>query len=267
MPELPDVAAFGKYFQKHAIGRKIASAKVHDPRIVRGLPAAELESALEGRKFLATRQHGKYLFAQTDRAGWLIMHFGMTGYLHYFEDPEDDPKYDRLLFRFEGGGFLSYVNQRMLGWVGLTENPGEFVERRGLGRSALDSGFGYREFRKIFSGRKGEIKSALMNQELIAGIGNVYSDEILFQSRIHPKRKVSGLSEKELKSIFDHIGEVLRTAVDRNADVSDFPQNYLLRDRRKGAKCPVCGIELKTAKVGGRTAYFCPHCQPANGEQ
>jgi len=261
MPELPEVATFGKYLEKYAIGRKIASARVNDARIVRGLPAAELERGLAGRKFISTRQHGKYLFAETDGAGWLVMHFGMSGYLQYFENSGDDPKYGRVIIRFEGSGFLAYVNPRMLGWVGWTANPQELIAHKGLGQSAMDRGFGYREFRKIFSGRKGEIKSALMNQGLIAGIGNIYSDEILFQARIHPKRKTDDLSEKELKSVFDNIKEVLRTAVDRNADYGDLPQKYLLRDRRKGARCPVCASTLETGKVGGRTAYFCPNCQ------
>jgi formamidopyrimidine-DNA glycosylase len=149
----------------------------------------------------------------------------------------------------------------MLGWVGLMGDPDELIARKGLARSAVDRRFGYREFRKIFSGRKSEIKPALMNQGLIAGIGNIYSDEILFQARIHPRRKTNDLTEKELKSVFDNIKEVLRTAIDRNADYGDFPREYLLRNRRKGAGCPVCGSRLETAKVGGRTAYFCPNCQ------
>jgi len=261
MPELPEVATFRKYLENHAIGRQIASVEVKDSRIVHGLPASELEKKLAGRKLISTRQHGKYLFAETDGAGWLIMHFGMTGYFKYFENSEDDPQYDRLLIRFSGGGFLSYVNQRMLGWVGLTGDPDELIAYRGLGRSAEDRRFGYREFRKIFSGRKSEIKSALMNQGLIAGIGNIYSDEILFQARIHPKRRANDLTEKELKSIFNNMKEVLRTATDRNADYGDLPEKYLLRERRKGAKCPVCETRLETAKVGGRTAYFCSKCQ------
>lgn len=261
MPELPDVACFAKYFEKYAMGRKIASAHVEDARIVRGLPAGKLEKELSGRSFISTRLHGKYLFAETDGKKWLITHFGMTGHFQYFENPEDDPKHDRMLIRFEAGGYLSYVNQRMLGWIGLTENPDELIELKGLGPSALDSRFGYGEFKRIFSGRKGAIKPALLNQKLIAGVGNVYSDEILFQARVHPGMKVSALSEEELKSIFDSVKEVLRTAVERNAEASKLPQKYLLRDRRKGAKCPVCANKLETLKLGGRTSYFCPDCQ------
>jgi formamidopyrimidine-DNA glycosylase len=261
MPELPEVANFRKYFETHALNLEIASVRVKDPRIVRGLSADELERALSGRRFISARQHGKYLFAATDRRRWFIMHFGMTGYIHYFESLEDDPKYDRLLIEFEKGGFLSYVNQRMLGGVGLVEDPDDFIEGKGLGPSALDSRLDYRRFRKIFSGLNGRVKPALMNQSLIAGIGNIYADEILFQSRIHPETKVGSLGKKDLKSIFDNLKQVLRTALDRNAEFANLPEQYLLRDRRKGAGCPICGTRLETVKVGGRTSYFCPKCQ------
>lgn len=259
MPELPDVAAYRKYFEKHALGPRIASARVRDARIVRGLSVRELEEQLTGKTFTATRQHGKYLFVQTDGGKWLIEHFGMTGYLWYSENPGEAPKYDRFQILFENGGSLSYVNARMLGWIGLTEDPDDLIQRRGLGPSALDIEYG--AFKSIFSGKKGEIKPALMNQKLVAGVGNVYSDEILFHARIHPRMKIDALTEKQLKAVFDSMREVLRTAVERNGAIQSLPQDYILRDRRKGAGCPVCGNSLQSVKVAGRSSYFCPHCQ------
>jgi formamidopyrimidine-DNA glycosylase len=261
MPEMPEVAGYTKYFEKCALGRKIASARVRDARIVRGLAAGELEKELTGRTFVATRQHGKYLFAQTDGGKWLIEHFGMNGRLWYFEDHGEAPKFDRFLISFESGGALSYVNPRMLGWIGLTEDPGGLIEGKGLGPSALDPLFDYGEFKRIFSGRKGEIKPALMNQKLVAGVGNLYADEILFQTRIHPGMHIARLSEKQLKSVFDTMREVLRTAVERNGDIGSFPQEYFLPHRRKSATCPACENELETVKIAGRTSYFCPRCQ------
>ncbi len=261
MPEFPDVAFFRKYLEKHALKRSIQCVEVKHPRILRDVLAAELERELTGREFTATRQHGKYLFARIAEGEWLLMHFGMTGYLEYFEKPEDDPKYDRFLLGFSGGGFLAYVNQRMLGWIGLTGNPDDLIRSRGLGPSVLDPTFDYRAFRERLSGKKGEVKPTLMDQGVLAGIGNVYSDEILLQACIHPKTKVNELSERQLKSIYDTTKRVLLTAVEHDADPATFPAGYLLRDRRKGAKCPQCGAKLQTAKVGGRTACFCPSCQ------
>ncbi|MGC8491851.1 MAG: Fpg/Nei family DNA glycosylase [Syntrophobacteraceae bacterium] len=265
MPELPDVAAYRKYFERHALDRRLASARVRDARIVRGLSARELEERLTGETFTATRQHGKYLFLQTDGGKWLIEHFGMTGYLWYSEDPGEAPKYDRFQLLFENGGGLSYVNARMLGWIGLTEDPDDLIQGRGLGPSALDIEYG--AFKNIFSGKKGEIKPALMNQKLVAGVGNIYSDEILFHARIHPRMKLDALSEKQLKAVFKSMREVLRTAVERDGDTESLPKDYILGDRRKGAHCPVCGNSLQSVKAAGRSAYFCPHCQPEEGKK
>ncbi len=261
MPEMPDVAAFKKYFETHAQGRKIALAGVRNPRIVRGLAAGELEKELAGSRFLSSSQHGKYLFAELDTGRWLIMHFGMTGFLEIFDSPEREPEYTRLSISFEDGGYLAYVNARMLGWVGITGSPEEFIESRGLGLSALDQSLDFESFVKRLPLR-GEIKSALMNQRIVAGIGNIYSDEILFQSGVHPKTKIGSISREKLETIFEKMKEVLQTAIDLGADPAKFPGSYLLRGRRKGATCPVCGTRLETAKFSGRTAYFCPQCQP-----
>jgi formamidopyrimidine-DNA glycosylase len=265
MPELPEVACFRKYFEKTSLNRKIATARLKDMRIVRGMPPEMFEKGLIGQVFVSSRQHGKYMFAEMDGGKWLVLHFGMTGFLRYFEDPGEDPAYDRFLIGFRDGGFLAYVNQRMLGWIGLAGDPGEVIEQKGLGPAALDSRFDPAYFRKNLSGRKGEIKSALMDQKLTAGIGNLYSDEILFQARIHPKSKVDALNDEQLEAIFHSMKEVLRTAVDRDADIEMFPENYLLRNRKKGAECPISGDGIETVKVSGRTAYYCPGCQPRQG--
>jgi formamidopyrimidine-DNA glycosylase len=261
MPELPEVAVSIKYFEKWALGRKIASVRVKDARIVRELAARELEEELTGRTFTATRQHGKYFFARSDDGQWLIAHFGMNGYLRYFEVAEDAAKFDRVLIAFETGGFLAYANPRMLGGIGLTQDPDGWIGRKGLGPSALDPRLDYREFQRIFSGRTGEIKSALMNQKLVAGIGNIYSDEILLQSRVHPRTKVDTLGARQRRSIFDNLKKVLQAAIAENGDGWRLPQGYILRNRRKGAACPVCGATLETAGIAGRTSYFCPRCQ------
>ena len=152
----------------------------------------------------------------------------------------------------------------MLGWIGLTGDPNGWIERKGLGPSALDPRLDFREFKRIFSGKKGAIKPGLMNQNLVAGIGNIYADEILFQARIHPRMKIAGLDQRQLESLFNSLRAVLRTAVDSKGDIGKLPKEYILRNRRKGAVCPTCGSKLETVKAAGRTSYFCPHCQKIN---
>ncbi len=264
MPELPDVASFRKYFENMALDRRIAFVRVKNPKILRGVSPADLERQLSGSKFKFTRQHGKYLFAGLDSGKWLVMHFGMTGFLEYIEDSEREPAYSRLVIGFMEDGALAYVNQRMLGWVGIGGSMEEIIDAKKLGPSALDSRLDFEVFRKRLSGKKTRIKSALMDQGIVAGIGNIYSDEILFQARIHPETRVSVLEESQVKDLFVKMIEVLGTAVKCDADVGRFPENYLLPSRDKKGACPRCGTKWETMKLGGRTAYFCPKCQKKN---
>ncbi len=261
MPELPEVASFRSYFERNALGRKIGFARVTEPRIVRGTTPEKIEREHAGSVFVSIRQHGKYLFAELDTGRWLVLHFGMTGFLEYGLDRKAPPAYTRFLVGFRGGGVLAYVNQRMLGWVGLAASPEEVVAGKRLGPSALDPGLDLAVFRQRLSGRKGEIKPVLMNQAVVAGIGNIYSDEILFQAGIHPRAKVSGLDDERIAAVFHRMKEVLRMAVERDADIGKLPAQFLLPHRRKDAACPACGARWARETVGGRTAYFCPKCQ------
>lgn len=261
MPELPEVARFRTYFEEHSLRRRIAFVRVNDPRIIREASPQEF-AALKGAVFTSTRQHGKYLFALLDRGKWVVMHFGMTGCLMHFDSGEGEPAYCRVLFGFEADGTLAYVNRRMLGWVGLADSPEALIEGRRLGPSALDEACDWETFKKRLAGHGGAIKPALMNQEIIAGIGNLYSDEILFQARIHPMARLSSLDEDARRRVFRRMKEVLATAVARKADMESYPAGCLLRGRRRGAGCPVCGSKLETMKIAGRTAFFCSKCQP-----
>jgi formamidopyrimidine-DNA glycosylase len=108
---------------------------------------------------------------------------------------------------------------------------------------------------------RGNIKSALMKQERIAGIGNVYADEIVFQSKLHPKTQVKQLGNRDVGKFFRATKGVLKTAIESRADCAKMPRHYLLPQREKGGRCPVCGTSLKKEKISGRTTYYCPKCQ------
>ena len=117
------------------------------------------------------------------------------------------------------------------------------------------------EFKKMFTKHRGAVKSILMNQKLIAGIGNIYADEILFHARMHPSAEIADLDDKALAKLFRAMRYILEKAIETKADVDRMPKSWLLPHRGKGGKCPRCGRELKSSKIGGRTAWFCPHCQ------
>ena len=266
MPELPDVELYKRHLDTTSLGRRIEKVAVNDARILAGVSVREFVQRLEGNRFESSRRHGKHLLVRLVRDGWLTMHFGMTGYLHYFEDVADDPKYDRVRFDFERG-HLAYVNRRMLGRVGLAEDFDAFIRDEGLGPDALDPAFDLAALERAIDGRRRDVKSLLMDQSVIAGIGNIYADEILFQARLHPKLPVQELDKDQRKRLFRAIKEVLQTAIDCGAGAEQclerLPSGYLLPARAKGGRCPRCGGEIQSFKHQGRTTYFCPRCQPA----
>ena len=189
-----------------------------------------------------------------------MLHFGMTGWLSYYEQKADRPPYTQLLIGFDNGHHLAYVDPRKLGRIALTDRPSSFVKAHRLGLDALALDFD--RFRELASRqRRGAIKPWLMNQEIIAGVGNVYADEILFQTRIDPRRNADALDEAELKRLFKSLRKVLEKAIEAQADPAHMPKSFLLRRRQQGARCPRCGTPIKTITIGGRTAYYCPKCQ------
>ena len=265
MPELPDVEVYKRYLDRTALRRTIVDVVVNDARTLNQLSPEEFTRRLKGDRFEESRRHGKHLLVRLGRGGWLTLHFGMTGTLAWFEDPADEPPYDRVRFDFERG-HLGYVNRRMLGRVGLVEDAESFIREEGLGPDALDPGLDLEAFKRVLDKRRRDVKSVLMDQGLIAGIGNLYADEILFQARLHPKLPVERLDERQIKTLFEQIKVVLETAVQCGAGSEQFidrlPRSYLLPHREKGGRCPRCGTELATLKSGGRTTYYCPRCQP-----
>lgn len=262
MPELPDVEIFKNYLDATSLHKKITDVKVGNKKVLEGISARKLADTLKGRRLLSTRRHGKYLFVETDDDFWLILHFGMTGYLQYYRQGEL-PRHTRLLLAFDNGYHLAFICQRMLGRVGLTDSVDAYVESQQLGPDGMT--LDYKYFRQALQKSRGIIKSALMKQELVAGIGNIYSDEILFQAGVHPEAKCNQLDEARLKKLYRSIGKVVKTAVAKQADPDKFPRSYLLPHREPGGRCPRCGTEIQNIKAGGRTAYFCPKCQPADG--
>jgi formamidopyrimidine-DNA glycosylase len=258
MPELPEVETFRAYLESTSLGQAIERVTVLSPEILEGISATQLRSRLEKCCLQSTRRHGKYLLAQLDTGECLSLHFGMTGYLQSVDGRDEIPAHARLMFDFDNGSRLAFICQRKLGRVSLLGRGESIGTAKGLGSDALAMDF--EAFRKALQGRTAVVKSALMNQKLIAGIGNLYSDEILFQAGIHPHTKVAKLDGKALERLFQKTREVLRTAVDLHADFEKYPDHYLIPHRKKGGKCPEGG-ELRRTKISGRTSYYCPRCQ------
>jgi len=261
MPELPDVETFRRYLTSTVLHKKIKEVKVNSSAILEDVSASELKKRLRGKQFEDARRHGKYLAAILDKDGCLVMHFGMTGLLKYFRDKEKEPSHERLLISFANGYHLAYDCQRKLGHITLVDDFSHFIEEKTLGPDALAPGLDLPAFKKAAAGRQASIKSFLMNQDVLAGIGNVYSDGILFRAKIPPKVRADRLPDKALQRLFSARKEVLETAIAHQANPDAFPKSYLTRYRGRNGECPKCSTPIEKTPVSGRTAYYCPNCQ------
>jgi formamidopyrimidine-DNA glycosylase len=259
MPELPDVEIFKRYLDATSLRQRIEDVDVRNSYVLKGVSAHELARQLKGRRFESSRRHGKHLFVRADGDLWLRLHFGMTGSFHYFKNDENAPPHARVLFIFRNDCRLAFDDQRMFGEVGLLKHVDEFLKKRAVGPDAL--AIDLAQFKKIIGNRRGAVKSILLDQKSIAGIGNIYADEILFRARMHPATEISRLADKALTKLFRATRYVLLKAIAAKADVNQMPKSWLLPHRGKRGKCPRSGDELKSATVGGRTAWFCAHCQ------
>jgi formamidopyrimidine-DNA glycosylase len=259
MPELPEVETFKRYLDSTSLHRRIIEVDVRDAYVLKGVSARELARRMKGRRFESSHRHGKHLFVRAGDELWLRLHFGMTGSLEYLNHDEVAPKTARVIFRFANNCRLAFDDQRKFGEVELIKHLDQFLQTRGLGPDALKISFS--QFKAIVGERRGAVKAILLNQQLIAGIGNLYADEILFRTRIHPATHASALNDKTLAKLFRATRDILRKAIEAKPEMDRMPKSWLLPYRGKGGKCPRCRRELKSATIGGRTAWFCTHCQ------
>ena len=261
MPELPDVAGFKKYLDATSLHQTIDTTHCYDGRFIKETSRRRLQKHLKGARLKGTRRWGKWLFVDLDTGGELVLHFGMTGQLNYGHAEADLPEHTRLELDFENGKRLAVVSQRMIGQAGYTDDVDAFARQHDLGIDALDGRLDADAFIERMQSRRGSLKSALMNQSVLAGIGNVYSDEILYQARLHPASRVKALDRPALRTVHKKVRHVLKTASKWGGDSSCAPRSWLLGHRGADGQCPGCDGQLKSTKINGRTAWFCPNCQ------
>ena len=269
MPELPDVETMRRYLQATSLHQQIANVEVRaaellpDGEVIDQTTVGMLKETLVGHAFASTSRHGKYLFVglEGDVEDILVLHFGMSGELSYFKDMEDEPEYDRVRIHFSNGYHLAYEAVRKLGEVAVVDDMERFVAEKDLGPDALDPAFDLAAFKDVISGRRMMAKSLLMDQQSLAGIGNVYSDEILFQAGIHPRTKVNALDEETVERLFHAMKDVLQTAIDYQSSPEAYPDSFITSHRHEDGTCPRCGTDLRRVKVSSRSAYYCPNRQ------
>ena len=235
------------------------SLDIMDEGILEKTTSDQLSNALLEKAFTKVERHGKQLFLKIESGKWLTVHLGMTGDLMCSDPAEEPPRFTRMLIEFKDGGHLVFQDMRKFGAIGLTVSKKKFLMDKHLGPDAL--AISREDFveRTSMTGR--HIKTVIMDQSVLAGVGNLYSDEALFQCRIHPLTRSNMLSMEQLHCLYEHIQEILRVSIGLGTDFDRLPERFLLRDRRPSSRCPRGHGLLQTMKVNGRTAYLCPECQ------
>jgi formamidopyrimidine-DNA glycosylase len=258
MPELPEVEQARRYLEKNVLNRRIRSVEVFDSGVLQDVDRATFEQVLEGRSMTTAGRRGKQMFIGMDDGSFLTVHLGMTGDLTVDAD-ESAPRYSRVAFRFEGGTTLFYSDQRKFGAIGIAGSIDQFVSEHRLGPDALC--INRSDFIERVSGHRKAIKTVLLDQSVLSGIGNLYADEALFQARLHPATRADAISRRRLVDLYRQVGNVLRSSIGVSSDFAALPEGYMLRARAEGARCPRGNGSLVMMKVGGRTSIFCPRCQ------
>ncbi|QFG25179.1 Fpg/Nei family DNA glycosylase [Actinomadura sp. WMMB 499] len=257
MPELPDVEGFRRVLAAHT-GEPIERVTVRDAGVLRGVGARRLDAALRGRRFGAPRRHGKRLLAPVG-GPVLMLHFGMTGSLTWHPADEPRHRHDRVVWRLPGGE-LRYRDMRKLQGVRLLKDEAQAEDVLGaLGPDASEVSRG--ELAALLAGRRARLKSVLLDQSAIAGLGNLLADEICWRARVRPLRAARELDDAEGAALHRAMRRVLRDSIEAGRVPPRGTWLTGVRDE-PGAACPRCGTALARGRASGRTTVWCPHCQP-----
>ena len=259
MPELPDVEVFRRTLARSSLHRRISAVEVADTEVLEDVSAAELERELTGSQLTSTTRHGKHLYVSRDHGPALALHFGMTAYVEPGPADAPEPRHARVTVEFEDGRRLVFVDQRRFGRVTLVDDPAVDVKERGLGPDALSVGLD--RLRDLLEVSRADLVAVLMDQSAIAGIGNIYSDEILFHARLDPHGRACGLTDNEVARLHRQLRRVLERAIEAHAQPEQMPDGWLIHAREDGAPCPRGVGTIRPYRATGRTAYWCPECQ------
>jgi formamidopyrimidine-DNA glycosylase len=276
MPELPEVETIRAQLAERIPGRAFTRVEIHDPKVVSPEDPGWFARALVGRRVADVGRRGKYLLIDLDDGRTLAIHLRMTGRLHWQAGPPDaSERFLRARFHLDDGSSLTFGDMRRFGraWL-LDGDPREREDywRARVGVEPLTPRFTARALAGLLEGRRGPIKAALLNQALVAGLGNMYVDEALFMARIHPLRPAGDLDAGEIRRLHRAIRDRLGAAVAAGgASIDSYRdglgekgsmQDLLRVHLHAGEPCPRCGTPIRKTRVAQRGTYWCPTCQP-----
>ena len=267
MPELPEVETTIRGLERVLKGRRIARVEARRPDLRRALPH-DLGQRLTGAHVTGLRRRAKYGLIDTDRGDTLVFHLGMSG--HWRIDPSETAKHDHFILETDEGRRLALNDARRFGSLDLSESDklGEWPPFKALGPEPLE--IDAKELKKRIEGRSAAIKLLLLDQRIIAGLGNIYVCEALYRAGIHPKRSGGSISLDRLKRLVPAIHDVLAEAIAAggstlkdfaapDGELGYFPKSFAVYDR-EGQPC-ACGGTVRRIVQGGRSTFYCPKCQ------
>jgi formamidopyrimidine-DNA glycosylase len=274
MPELPEVETVRRDLQHLVVGRKIVSVSVTHPKPLRDYPAAAFEQGLTGARVTGVGRRAKILVIDLDSGDRLLVHLKMSGRLIYCGAESPRAKHTHVIFGLDNGHELRFVDQRRFGYLKLVEG-GDLTgvpETANLGPEPLAADFTEERLADILRRQPNKkIKALLLDQTVLAGIGNLYADEILHGAKIHPDRPAATLSPGETGALYRNLREILSRAIEHRGTSFDLyvdgrgrPGAYLKQLKvygRSDQGCFECGTTLRKIKVAGRGTQFCPRCQ------
>jgi formamidopyrimidine-DNA glycosylase len=270
MPEFPEITAIARQMNKEIAGKRIADIESKQPKNL-NMPVEEFVKIAKGKIVHNVSSKGKWIFIKLDPAYYMLINRGMNADVLYFTPNQKLPeKYQfKLTFadktgftiQFQWFGYIHLISEKNLNKHKLTAQ---------LGISPIDKGFTLEYFKNLLANKKGGIKSFLIDQKNVAGIGNVYIQDILFKAKLHPNRKISTLSDKEINNLYDAIGDVLNRSIqlggltyekDFYGQNGKFTINEFLVGYKTGKTCPTCKTPIEKIKTGRTASYICPKCQ------
>jgi formamidopyrimidine-DNA glycosylase len=276
VPELPEVESLRQILAHTVVGRTFRNAMVREARLRRSV-AADLAAAVSGRTIKRIRRRAKYLLIEVAGDQVVLVHLGMSGSLthrgHGFDPGPFDPRHDHVEFALDDGSMLVYNDPRRFGLIKIVARAqlNNITELKDLGPEPLERTFSAGYLWKATRARTAAIKNLLMDQRLVAGIGNIYASEILFRARVRPTRRAGKVTRDEVARIVTATQEVLREAIGSRGttfrsyrDARGQPGKFapLLRVYdREGKPCRECGTAIRGIVLGQRSSYYCPRCQ------
>jgi len=270
MPELPEGETTRRGIAPHVIGRRVVRIDVYDSRLRWPVPA-DLDARMRGRTINRVDRRSKYLLFHAGDAA-LLVHLGMTGTLRAFRQPPPRRRHDHVDIVLDDGTLLRYHDPRRFGamlWLAAPRDGHPLLDS--LGPEPFDTAFDAGYLWRTTRSRRAAIKLALMDNRVVTGVGNIYANEALFRAGIHPGARANRLSKARLARLVDAARDVLQAAIAKGGSTlrdyvgSDGASGYFQLDYfvygREGSACRVCGGTIRHTRQGGRSSFYCAHCQ------